>query len=42
MPATRTFNVVFVAANKGIGIDVTATPDQAVRYDGTQVIVTAP
>ena len=42
MPASRTFNVVFVGANHGSGVDVTATPDQAVRYDGTQATVTAP
>ena len=42
MPATRTFNVVFVGANHGSGLGVTGTPDQVVRYDGTQAVVTAP
>ena len=42
MPATRTFNVVFVGANHGNGTGVTGTPDQVVRYDGTQAVVTAP
>jgi alpha-D-xyloside xylohydrolase len=42
MPATRTFNVVFVGANHGTGVGVTTTPDQAVHYDGTQTVVTAP
>ena len=42
MPATRTFNVVFVGANHGSGIGVTGTPDQVVKYDGTQAVVTAP
>jgi alpha-D-xyloside xylohydrolase len=41
MPKTRTFNVVWVGANHGSGIDVTATADQAVSYDGTEVVVTA-
>jgi alpha-D-xyloside xylohydrolase len=42
MPTARTFNVVFVGANHGQGVDVTGTPDQVVRYDGTQSVVTAP
>ena len=42
MPTTRTFNVVFVGANHGGGLAVTATPDQVVKYDGTQAVVTAP
>jgi alpha-D-xyloside xylohydrolase len=41
MPATRTFNIVFVGANHGGGVDLTATPDQVVKYDGTQSVVTA-
>ena len=41
MLANRTFNVVFVGANHGNGIAVTATPDQVVKYDGTAVAVTA-
>ena len=41
MPTTRTFNVVFVGANHGGGVDVTTTPDQIVKYDGTQAVVTA-
>jgi alpha-D-xyloside xylohydrolase len=42
MPASRTFNVVWVGASHGAGIDVTATADQTVKYDGTEVSVTAP
>jgi len=38
MPATRTFNVVLVGANHGTGVDVT-TADQAVSYDGSEVVV---
>ena len=42
MPTMRTFNVVFVGANHGAGIGVTTSPDQVVKYDGTQAVVTAP
>jgi len=41
MPMARTFNVVFVGASHGSGVEVTATPDQVVKYDGTQAVVTA-
>ena len=41
MPANRTFNIVWVGANHGVGIDVTAA-DQVVRYDGAAAVVTAP
>jgi alpha-D-xyloside xylohydrolase len=41
MPMSRTFNIVFVGANHGSGVDVTATPDQVVKYDGTQSVVIA-
>jgi alpha-D-xyloside xylohydrolase len=41
MPATRTFNVVFVGANHGSGVDVSAAPDQVVKYDGSEASVTA-
>ena len=41
MPTTRTFNVVFVAANHGSGLAVSATPDQVVNYNGAQAVVTA-
>jgi alpha-D-xyloside xylohydrolase len=40
IPTTRTFNVVFVSANHGGGLAVTATPDQVVQYDGSAVTVT--
>ena len=33
MPTNRTFNIVWVGANHGVGVDVTAA-DQVVRYDG--------
>jgi alpha-D-xyloside xylohydrolase len=41
MPASRTFNVVWVGPNHGAGVGVTATADQVVKYDGSQVVVTA-
>jgi alpha-D-xyloside xylohydrolase len=41
MPATRTFNIVWVAANHGSGVDVTATADQVVQYDGSAAVVSA-
>jgi alpha-D-xyloside xylohydrolase len=40
MLASRTFNVVWVGATHGAGIDVTAVPDQVVKYVGDQVVVT--
>jgi len=39
MLASRTFNVVWVGANHGAGVGVTATPDQVVTYTGAQVMV---
>jgi alpha-D-xyloside xylohydrolase len=39
MPASRTFNIVWVAASHGAGVDVTATADQVVKYDGLSVAV---
>jgi hypothetical protein len=36
----RTFNVVWVGANHGIGVGVT-TADRIVEYDGSPVIVAA-
>jgi alpha-D-xyloside xylohydrolase len=41
MLTSRTFNVVWVGANHGAGLGVTATADQVVKYDGSQVVVTA-
>ena len=41
MPTSRTFNVVWVGANHGTGVEVTATADQSVKYDGSEVTVTA-
>jgi alpha-D-xyloside xylohydrolase len=41
MLASRTFNIVWVAANHGSGADVTATADQVVSYDGSAAVVTA-
>ena len=41
MLASRTFNVVWVGANHGAGGGVTATADQVVKYDGTQMVVSA-
>jgi alpha-D-xyloside xylohydrolase len=42
MPTTRTFNVVFVGANHGAGLGVTAAPDRVVTYNGASVVVKAP
>ncbi|HEV3031909.1 MAG TPA: DUF5110 domain-containing protein, partial [Polyangia bacterium] len=42
MLASRTFNVVFVAANHGVGADETATADKTVTYTGAAVDVAAP
>ena len=39
MPTSRSFNIVFVGANHGSGVDVTAMADQVVMYDGSQVVV---
>jgi alpha-D-xyloside xylohydrolase len=41
MPTSRTFNVVWVGSNHGSGLEVTATPDQVVNYDGSEVSVSA-
>jgi alpha-D-xyloside xylohydrolase len=41
MPTTRTFNVVFVGANHGAGLAVTAAPDKVVTYNGSAQVVTA-
>ena len=40
MPSNRTFNVVWVGANHGVGVDVTAA-DEVVKYDGSAMVVTA-
>ncbi len=40
MPMTRTFNVVWVGANHGVGVAVGAA-DQVVKYDGSEVVVSA-
>ncbi len=39
MLASRTFNIVWVGTNHGAGVSVTPTPDQVIKYDGTQVVV---
>jgi alpha-D-xyloside xylohydrolase len=41
MPATRTFNVVWVGASHGVGAEVTATADQVVKYDGSAAVASA-
>ena len=41
MPASRTFNVVWVGADHGAGVDVTANADEEVPYDGSEVVVSA-
>jgi alpha-D-xyloside xylohydrolase len=40
MLASRTFNVVVVGANKGVGVDVTASADETIKYDGSETSVT--
>ena len=42
MLQSRTFHVVFVGANHGVGIADTATPDRIVMYTGASVDVTPP
>ncbi len=39
MPTSRTFNVVWVGADHGVGVDVTAVADQTIKYDGSEVSV---
>ena len=41
MLTTRTFNIVWVGANHGAGIAVTATADQVVKYTGASAVVSA-
>ena len=40
MPTNRTFNVVWVGANHGHGVEVVAAPDKVVPYSGSAVVVT--
>jgi alpha-D-xyloside xylohydrolase len=39
MLASRTFHVVFVGENHGVGIALSDTPDKVVQYSGKQIIV---
>jgi alpha-D-xyloside xylohydrolase len=39
MPTSRTFNIVWVTANHGTAVGVTASADEVVKYDGTEVVV---
>ena len=39
MPATRTFHIVFVHENHGVGGDLTASPDKTVQYAGKALTV---
>jgi alpha-D-xyloside xylohydrolase len=39
MLTSRTFNVVFVAEQHGVGIEPSATPDRVVKYEGTELRV---
>lgn len=41
MPSSRTFNIVWVGADHGVGVDVTTTADQSIKYDGKEVTVDA-
>jgi alpha-D-xyloside xylohydrolase len=38
----RTFNVVFVSANHGIGVDDTPKPDRTIKYSGQSISVKLP
>jgi alpha-D-xyloside xylohydrolase len=40
MLESRTFNVVLVGADHGTGVDVTATADKTIKYDGSETSVT--
>ena len=40
MPANRTFNIVWVGTNHGVGVEVGAA-DQTVEYTGAEVVVSA-
>jgi len=40
MLASRTFHIVFVGTNHGIGADFTEHPDKTVLYAGKQIVVT--
>lgn len=42
MPASRTFNVVWVKGNHGSGPEVTAAPDKTVAYSGTAQVLSPP
>jgi alpha-D-xyloside xylohydrolase len=39
MLAKRTFDIVLVKPDQGVGETVTAKPDKAVQYDGTNITV---
>ncbi|HET7545372.1 MAG TPA: glycoside hydrolase family 31 protein [Polyangiaceae bacterium] len=41
MIANRTFNVIFVSEGHGAGAEVSATPDQVIKYDGTRAVAMA-
>ena len=41
MPASRTFNVVFVGPGRGAGVEVSAA-DRTITYAGAEVVVTPP
>jgi len=40
MLASRTFRIVFVRTNHGIGGDFTENADKTVSYSGSKVVVT--
>jgi alpha-D-xyloside xylohydrolase len=39
MPQRRTFNIVWVGSDHGVGVDVTVSPDRVIAYDGAEVVV---
>jgi alpha-D-xyloside xylohydrolase len=40
MLQTRTFRIVMVGNNRGIGIGPTTNPDKVVQYSGKQIVIT--
>jgi len=41
MVENRTFNIVIVGENHGVGVEAVSSPEKAVEYSGKEVLVTA-
>jgi alpha-D-xyloside xylohydrolase len=39
MKKDRTFNIVFVNANHGIGVDIEKQPDKTIQYTGSRIVI---